>query len=70
MIFATNQTFQGTVSSLDTFQKLHNRIALISSRNKIYKFDFINTLRGEKIKNHKMPASVMLRKNANWDSKS
>ena len=45
-------------------------MALISSRNKIYKLDFINTLRGEKIKSHKIPASVMLRKSANWDSKS
>ena len=45
-------------------------MALTNSRNKIYKLNFINTLRGVKIKNHKMPASVMMRKNANWDGKS
>ena len=45
-------------------------MAFTNLRNKIYKLDFINTIRVVKIKNHKMPASVMLRKNANWDSKS
>jgi len=45
-------------------------MALTNLRNKIYKLNFRNTLRGEKIKNHKMPARVMMRKNAKWDSKS
>ncbi len=41
-------------------------------KTKVNKLDFINALRGVKIKikNHMMPASVMMRKNANWDGKS
>ncbi|NMF47842.1 hypothetical protein HHL01_06575 [Pseudoalteromonas arctica] len=52
----------------------HNYEVWVSTslRTKVNKLDFINALRGVKIKikNHMMPASVMMRKNANWDGKS
>ena len=41
-------------------------------RTKVNKLDFINALRGVKIKikNHMMPANVMMPKNIKWDGKS
>jgi hypothetical protein len=52
----------------------HNYEVWVSTslRTKVNKLDFINALRGVKIKikNHMMPANVMLPKNAKWDGKS